>query len=98
MTPVRSDLYSRVTDQIIAELEAGVRPWVQPWNSRTQYPSFRGLCSSQSNAHNRSTGTSSTCRLVLPASALQTTGAASCETDTDRCPRARSRDRRQPYG
>jgi hypothetical protein len=25
----RSDLYSRVMDPIIAELEAGVRPWVQ---------------------------------------------------------------------
>lgn len=33
MTSVRSDLYSRVTDQIVAELEAGVRPWVQPWNA-----------------------------------------------------------------
>ncbi|HTU23413.1 MAG TPA: zincin-like metallopeptidase domain-containing protein [Gemmataceae bacterium] len=33
MTTVRSDVYSRVTDQIIAELEAGVRPWVQPWNA-----------------------------------------------------------------
>jgi antirestriction protein ArdC len=29
----RSDIYSRVTDQIVAELEAGVRPWVQPWNA-----------------------------------------------------------------
>src|SRR5579885_456902 len=33
MTTVRSDVYSRVTDQIVAELEAGVRPWVQPWNA-----------------------------------------------------------------
>jgi antirestriction protein ArdC len=33
MTTVRNDVYSRVTDQIIAELEAGVRPWVQPWNA-----------------------------------------------------------------
>ena len=33
MTSVRSDVYSRVTDQIVAELEAGVRPWVQPWNA-----------------------------------------------------------------
>jgi antirestriction protein ArdC len=29
----RTDVYSRVTDQIITELEAGVRPWVQPWSS-----------------------------------------------------------------
>ena len=33
MTSVRIDVYSRVTDQIVAELEAGVRPWVQPWHA-----------------------------------------------------------------
>jgi antirestriction protein ArdC len=33
MTAVRSNVYSHVTDQIVAELEAGVRPWVQPWNA-----------------------------------------------------------------
>ena len=33
MTSPRIDVYTRVTDQIIAELEAGVRPWVQPWNA-----------------------------------------------------------------
>ncbi|TCL62513.1 zincin-like metallopeptidase domain-containing protein [Rhizobium sp. BK251] len=27
----RADLYSRITDTIIAELEQGVRPWVRPW-------------------------------------------------------------------
>ncbi len=29
--PSRPDLYSRITDQIVAQLEAGVRPWTQPW-------------------------------------------------------------------
>lgn len=29
----RADLYTRVTASIIAELEKGVRPWMQPWNS-----------------------------------------------------------------
>lgn len=29
----RSDVYTRVTDQIIAELEKGVRPWLKPWNA-----------------------------------------------------------------
>jgi antirestriction protein ArdC len=33
MTAARIDLYTRVTDQIVAELEAGVRPWVQPWDA-----------------------------------------------------------------
>jgi antirestriction protein ArdC len=31
MTSPRTDLYARVTDQIISQLEAGTRPWVQPW-------------------------------------------------------------------
>jgi len=29
----RPDLYSRVTDAIVADLEAGVRPWTRPWSS-----------------------------------------------------------------
>lgn len=33
MNSQRIDVYRRVTDQIVAELEAGVRPWVQPWNA-----------------------------------------------------------------
>jgi len=33
MTSQRIDVYRRVTDQIVAELEAGVRPWIQPWNA-----------------------------------------------------------------
>lgn len=27
----KADLYSRVTDRILAELDAGTRPWVKPW-------------------------------------------------------------------
>jgi antirestriction protein ArdC len=27
---VRSDVYQRVTDSIVAELERGVRPWLKP--------------------------------------------------------------------
>ena len=29
------DIYARVTDQIVATLEAGARPWCQPWKSNT---------------------------------------------------------------
>lgn len=29
----RADLYSRVTDRIIADLEQGVRPWLKPWHA-----------------------------------------------------------------
>ncbi len=29
----KADLYARITDRIIAELEKGVRPWIQPWSA-----------------------------------------------------------------
>lgn len=29
----RKDIYSRVTDKIVSELENGVRPWTKPWNA-----------------------------------------------------------------
>lgn len=29
----RVDVYARVTDRIVANLEAGVRPWMQPWGN-----------------------------------------------------------------
>ena len=28
----RQDIYSRITNQIVASLEKGLRPWTQPWN------------------------------------------------------------------
>jgi antirestriction protein ArdC len=31
--PSRPDLYSRITNTIIADLEAGVRPWTKPWSA-----------------------------------------------------------------
>jgi antirestriction protein ArdC len=30
---MKQDVYSRITDKIVADLEAGVRPWHQPWNA-----------------------------------------------------------------
>jgi antirestriction protein ArdC len=32
-TSSRADLYTRVTDRVIADLENGVRPWLKPWNA-----------------------------------------------------------------
>jgi antirestriction protein ArdC len=29
----KTDLYTRITNRIIAELEAGTRPWLRPWNA-----------------------------------------------------------------
>jgi antirestriction protein ArdC len=29
----RQDVYTRVTDQIVADLEHGVRPWIKPWSA-----------------------------------------------------------------
>jgi antirestriction protein ArdC len=31
MMKMRQDIYARVTDNIVASLEQGVRPWVKPW-------------------------------------------------------------------
>jgi antirestriction protein ArdC len=30
----RTDVYTRVTSHIVAKLEGGTRPWMQPWNAR----------------------------------------------------------------
>jgi len=30
---MKTDLYQNVTDQIVASLEQGVRPWMKPWNA-----------------------------------------------------------------
>ncbi|RTM09665.1 MAG: DUF1738 domain-containing protein [Hyphomicrobiales bacterium] len=32
-TGSRADIYARITERIVADLEKGVRPWVQPWQS-----------------------------------------------------------------
>ena len=29
----RKDVYQRVTDQIVADLEQGTRPWLKPWSA-----------------------------------------------------------------
>jgi antirestriction protein ArdC len=33
MTTERQDVYTRITDKIIADLEQGVRTWMKPWNA-----------------------------------------------------------------
>jgi len=33
MTTEKTDLYARITNRIVAELEAGTRPWLKPWNA-----------------------------------------------------------------
>jgi integrase len=33
MNTERKDVYSRITSQIVASLEQGVRPWIRPWNA-----------------------------------------------------------------
>jgi antirestriction protein ArdC len=30
---MKTDLYNKVTDQIVASLEQGVRPWTKPWSA-----------------------------------------------------------------
>jgi N-terminal domain of anti-restriction factor ArdC len=29
----RVDIYTRVTNRIVEQLEQGIRPWMQPWNA-----------------------------------------------------------------
>lgn len=31
--PARADVYTRVTNRIVADLENGVRPWLKPWHA-----------------------------------------------------------------
>ncbi|HEB79424.1 MAG TPA: DUF1738 domain-containing protein [Rhodospirillales bacterium] len=33
MTNNKADIYTRITNQIVADLEQGVRPWLKPWNA-----------------------------------------------------------------
>ena len=30
---MKADIYQRITDQILCELEKRVRPWLKPWNA-----------------------------------------------------------------
>ncbi|MGZ2488282.1 antirestriction protein ArdC [Rhizobium pisi] len=30
----RADIYARITDKIVAALDEGVRPWLQPWSAK----------------------------------------------------------------
>ena len=30
---MRTDVYERITNQIVHELEQGVRPWMKPWSA-----------------------------------------------------------------
>src|SRR5205823_13217868 len=31
--PMKTDLYQKVTNQIVSSLEQGVRPWMKPWSA-----------------------------------------------------------------
>lgn len=33
MNNEKQDVYSRITDKIVADLEQGVRTWMKPWNA-----------------------------------------------------------------
>ena len=42
---MRNDVYQRVTDSIVAEVEKGVRPWLKPWNA--EHVAGSGPCSAR---------------------------------------------------
>ena len=30
---MKTDVYQKITDQIVSELEKGVKPWLKPWSA-----------------------------------------------------------------
>ena len=69
-TTARTDIYTRVTDRIIADLEKGVRPWMKPWNAdhpagRIQPPSAPQRHTLQRRQHPAVVGSSPGQRLRL---------------------------------
>jgi hypothetical protein len=40
----RVDIYTKITGRIVAALEEGVRPWVQPWRTDVSRAASRGHC------------------------------------------------------
>ena len=42
-TNPKADVYTRVTDKIVAALEAGVRPWMQPRTVEHACKNFRPM-------------------------------------------------------
>ncbi len=45
----RIDIYTGITEKIVADLEKGVRPWMQPWSSPTQLVASHGRCVSMAS-------------------------------------------------
>ena len=41
---MRTDVYQKITNQIVCELEKGVRPWHQPWKAEQVRDASRGPC------------------------------------------------------
>jgi antirestriction protein ArdC len=41
---MRTDIYERITNQIVSELEKGVRPWLKPWNAEHAAGASRDPC------------------------------------------------------
>ena len=44
MTDLKKDVYTRVTDRIIADLEKGVRSWLKPWSAQHPAGSISDRC------------------------------------------------------
>ena len=54
-TSPRNDVYTRVTNRIVEQLEQGIRPWMQPWNAEHAAGRITGLAAQrralQGNQH-----------------------------------------------
>jgi antirestriction protein ArdC len=57
MNELKKDIYSRVTDRIIDDLEKGVRSWLKPWSA--QHPAG-SICDRYARTGRR-TGASTSC-------------------------------------
>ena len=67
----RADIYARITNRIVADLERGVRPWVRPWGAADIVGRIPGPCATTASLIPASTLCCSGPRLSRAVSAPQ---------------------------
>jgi antirestriction protein ArdC len=45
----RIDIYTRITDRIVEDLEQGVRPWMKPWSAANTRVGLPGRCATMAS-------------------------------------------------
>jgi hypothetical protein len=82
----RQDVYTRITDRIVAALESGVRPWVKPWSAEHAAGRITRPLRYNGQPYSRSLARMCARLLVLKRKA---------ELQEERCQRAIEEDRRR---